>query len=412
MLHRSTTTTTVPTKVWRRRRSSAAWCAAAAFVVAASIGLLSSASHAQTEIDSFALAPTGTDPSQPGSRPYLSYTAAPGTELHDSVTLWNYGNSQLTFHVYSPDAFNNADGSFGLQKGPDHAKDAGAWVTLETSSVTMRPGTKTDIAFTLEVPGDASPGDHTAAIIASSQTDATNAEGKNITLDRRTGSRLYVRVDGAANPQLAVESMSTVYHASANPLDGDVDVTYTVRNVGNIRLGAHQTVSVSDVFGEVASHEPCPVNGTEKKLADAHDQQCITDIPELLPNSAVTFTQHFSGVAATLRVSGELSLAPVAGPATAVDAKDLATVDASAGAWAIPWLLVLLLALVAAVIWVVRRRRAASSGGSLPGGGIGAVPPAAPVPNGHVAEPVGSSMLHATSIDTGGIGTGWDGPPT
>jgi hypothetical protein len=336
------------------------------------------AQQAPQQVDSFALSPTGTDPSQPGSRPYLSYTLGPSATVTDSVTLWNYGNSQLTFHVYSPDAFNNGDGSFALQEGKKPPRDVGAWVALSRTDVTLPPATKTDIPFILTVPAGASPGDHTAAIIASSKTDATTAEGKHVVLDRRTGTRLYVRVTGPANPDLVVENMSSDYHGAVNPLDGSLDVSYTVRNTGNVRLGARQTVDIDDLFGSVGHRDPCPTTSDKKKLAAAQADHCLPNLPELLPGNAVTIHQHFDGVAATIRVTADVKVQPVAAPAAAEGSPPkLVTEGVSQSAWAIPWVLVALLVLLAVVIWISRRRRRSreTEGGQPPTGSGPYLPP-------------------------------------
>jgi hypothetical protein len=359
--------------------------------------LAASAQEAPQEIDSFALAPTGTDPSQPGSRPYLSYSVAPGATQTDSVTLWNYGTSQLTFHVYSPDAFNNVDGGFALQDGKKPAKDAGSWVKLEREWVTLPPGTKTDIAVTLTVPKGASPGDHTAAIVAASQTPGLDQEGKNVLIDRRTGSRLYVRVNGPANPALSVDDMSTVYRPALNPLDGTLDVTYSIRNSGNIRLGTQQSVDVHDVLGSVATRSSCPtVTGSASKKERAAAKaaaadHCLPDIPELLPGNSVTRHLTFTGVAATFRVTADVNLAPfaVAG-GTGAKLPKLETVSVSTSAWAIPWLLVVVLVLLGTVIWLVRRQRGRPRAGAAPtagGSGPAAGGPGGAGPDGQLMEP-------------------------
>jgi hypothetical protein len=386
----------------RRRRPTSTRLLGLTFVALTALAVLTPLTAlAQTtpqEIDSFALAPTGTDPTQPGSRPYLSYSLAPGATQADSVTLWNYGTSQLTFHIYAPDAFNNVDGSFALQDGTKPPKDAGAWVKVDPAYVTVPPGTKADIAVSLTVPPDASPGDHTAAIVAASQTPGSNQEGKQVLIDRRTGSRLYVRVNGPANPALTVEDMHTVYQSALNPLDGSLDVTYTVRNSGNIRLGAHQSLDVSDVLGSVASRTSCPALAgvaTDTQRAAAKQAQadgCLPDIPELLPGNSVTRHVTFSGVAATFRVTAEVNLKPyAAGGGTGAKLPDLSSTSASQSTWAIPWLLVILLLVLGAVIWIVRRQKGRSpragtgpvhgGGGPAGNGGPGAGP------NGQVVEP-------------------------
>jgi hypothetical protein len=308
----------------------------------------------QQEINSFSLSPCGSEPGQPGSRPSLSYKLAPGAVQNDCVLLSNYSNVPLTFSVYPTDAFNNRTGEFSVLEGDESPTDVGAWIELGTEAVTLQPGTGLEIPVTIRVPANASPGDHAGAVLASSRTSSDDATGKQVLLDRRTGSRVYLRVEGAENPGLVVENLSVDYHGSVNPLDGEVDVTYTVRNEGNIRLGARQEVTVDDLFGTAATKKPRP-------------------IAELLPGNAVTFHQHFTGIAATLRLSADVKLTPVT-PVGAEGAAPAPTTT-TAHVWAIPWLLVLLLVILVAVIVVVRRRRRrAAEGGRRPPPGVGPEP--------------------------------------
>src|SRR5262245_27067586 len=80
--------------------------AASEAAVASSVRAAAQADDGTPSIQSWALAPSGADPGEPSSRPNLSYETAPGAEIQDSVTLWNYGNTQLTFRIYATDAFN------------------------------------------------------------------------------------------------------------------------------------------------------------------------------------------------------------------------------------------------------------------------------------------------------------------
>ena len=266
-------------------------------------------------VNSWALTPTGPNPDEPSSRPYLSYEIAPGATVQDSVTLWNYGNVQLTFRVYATDAFNNDAGDFDLLPGDRQAEDLGRWVQLPQEYVTVPAGSRVDLPFSLTVPVNAQPGDHSAAILASSQIDGVDSEGRVVGLDRRTGSRLYVRVDGAVEPQLTIDDVRTVYHPSVNPLDGSVDVTYSVSNPGNIRLSARQEIVLRSPFGtEMARIEP-------------------DDLPELLPGNRVARSVHFDGVTAAFRVTAEVRLTPLSGD------PDLEPEPVSRGSttWAVPW---------------------------------------------------------------------------
>jgi hypothetical protein len=279
-------------------------------------------------VNSWALAPTGKDPSEPGTRAFLSYDMAPGATLRDSVTLWNYSNVPLHFQLYATDAFNNTKGAFDLLPGSKPPTDVGSWVTLTYTDVDLNPRAKVDIPFTIAVPPTARPGDHAAAILAANQVQGTGPDGKVVNIDRRTGSRMYVRVRGPLEPALAVENVRTVYHSGLSPLGG-FDVTYTVRNAGNVRLAAHRSVKAKGPFGLATK--------THK----------LTDLPELLPGNAVTFHEHFSGVPDLIRATGAIRLEPFSASA---DVK-APSVERGGHTWAIPWSIVALLV----IVWLARK---------------------------------------------------------
>ncbi len=321
-------------------------------------------------IESWALAPTGLDPSQPSSRPNITASLSPGATQQDSVSLWNYSDVPLTFHVYATDAYNNAAGDFTLLPANIKARDVGSWITLATNQVTVGAKTRVDIPFTMHVPPSASPGDHTAGIVASLPTPTNDAANHRVIIDRRTGSRVYLRVNGPVNPSLVVEHLSSEYHGSFNPLGGTLDVTYTLRNPGNVRLGARQLVSAHDIFGRtIADHKP-------------------RVIPELLPGNAITVHEKFTGVPATFRVGADVTITPLVPPG--VDEKPPAAVTAGTGSWAIPWTVLLLLAL-ALLLWRLYRRYRSShrtapplGPGASPSGGL---PPGAPPDGGMSRRP-------------------------
>ncbi|CAB4886741.1 unannotated protein [freshwater metagenome] len=300
------------------------------------------ADPAQVEIvQSWALAPAGSlDPSQAGNRPELSYSAQPGDLIDDAVTLFNYGNVQMVFRVYATDALNNAEGQFDLLPGDKVPTAAGSWVTVGQEKIVVPAGKQVTIPVKIAIPADAAPGDHVGAILASNSSPSIGESGQTVNLDRRTGTRLYIRVGGALAPELAVADVLTTYHQALNPLGGSATVTYRVENRGNVRLGGHVTGTVAGPLGLGRRTITLP------------------DIPELLPGSALTVTARVADVSALMVAFTAISITPTG-------AADLGTITGSNGTdttFAPP--LALLLALLALVFgllaWrAVQRHRAA-----------------------------------------------------
>jgi len=309
------------------------------------------APNSGVHLESWALAPTGTDPSQPSSRPALTYTVDPGSTVTDSVSLWNYSDVQMNFHVYATDAYNNKTGEFSLLPKDTKPKDAGSWVVVQTGYLTVPARTRVDIPISITVPAGATPGDHAAGVVAASNTSAGTDGPAGGVVERRTGSRVYVRVKGAVNPKLVVENLTTDYSGAFNPLDGKLGVDYTVRNTGNVRLSAEQQLEIKDVIGRT-------VESRKGKLLE-----------DILPGATVTLHEEFTGVPAALRLSTNVKVIPVS-PTGSTEAPP-ATETYSSTTWAIPWTLLLLVAL-AILLWRIFRRYRTRAQGVPPAGPAGA----------------------------------------
>jgi hypothetical protein len=229
-------------------------------------------------VHSWALAPAGTAAGQAGNRPELSYVADPGAVLEDAVTLYNLSNVPLVFRIYPTDAFNNDDGDFDLLAPEVPPIGAGTWVDLGAEQVTVDANTQVTFPITITIPENASAGDHAGAILASNAAVSTGDSGEQFTVDRRTGTRLFVRVNGPLLPELSVEDLQVDVGTSLNPFGASAAVTYTIENRGNVRLGGDVIASIGGPFG------------IGEQSAD------VRRIADLLPGESVTFVEEFDSV--------------------------------------------------------------------------------------------------------------------
>ena len=244
-------------------------------------------------VHSWALSPAGSDdPNEAGNRPNLTYNADPGAVLDDAVTLFNYGTAQMTFRVYGVDAYNTADGAIDVTPGTDDPTEAGSWVTMAQEFITVSPGQQATIPFTLTVPENAAPGDYRGAILASNQSRSTGNEEQVVILDRRTGTQLFVRVNGPLSAELAIEDLSTEYEPVINPLAGSATVTYNIVNRGNVSLSGTSVLSVSGPLGLGKQTLP------------------QTDFGTLLPGGSVPVTVTVEDVPAFFVAITEVALTP------------------------------------------------------------------------------------------------------
>lgn len=287
----------------------------------------------QGVVESWALAPAGSlDGNEAGNRPNLTYDSDPGAVIDDAITVFNYGNVQLTFRLYGTDAFNNDDGKFDLLPGSKVPVDAGSWVKLAVDTITLPPGKQATIPVTITIPADAAPGDHVGAILASNVSQGLDGSGAIVNLDRRTGTRMYIRLSGPLTPQLAVADVQTTYHHSLNSFSGSADVSFRVENRGNVRLKADATVEVAGPFGLGSTKITLP------------------PIAEILPGQHIDLMATLSGVPALMIDSTTVNIVPT----DAADASDVKATTGTDVTFAPP--IAILLVLMMAIFGLLARR--------------------------------------------------------
>lgn len=280
---------------------------------------------------------------QGSDRRNYSYDLDPGSRLSDALVIVNHDQTPLDLQVYAADAYTNAGGQLDLLGRGEESTTVGRWISLDTDHVQVPPGGQVEVPFTVEVPDNATPGDHVGGLVTSLASPEVD---DGISVDRRLGVRVQLRVGGELVPDLTVTDLHVDWSGTLDPFGtGQATVGYTVRNTGNARLTAGQAVSVAGPLGRL-------------RTAAA----AMTPVPELLPGEEWAVTVPVEGVAPTVRVTAEVVLQPAlqeeggGGPV-------LPALTTTASAWAVPWTLLALLAVLAALVVVgtrlarARRRR-------------------------------------------------------
>lgn len=274
-------------------------------------------------------------------RPNFAYSLPPGGTLTDAIVLTNKGDAPLALDVYAADGFLTPDGTLDLLEAGEQSAALGAWVEVASPQVVVEPGASVEVPFTLTVPADAQPGDYAAGVVSTLLVE--NAAG--VSVDRRLGSRMHVRVGGDLAPALLVSGVDVDYRAGANPVvPGSATVTFTVTNTGNARIAPAEEVEVAGLLG---------LGGV---------RAAAVDVPELIPGASVERSVVVDGVWPLVRATASVALGgtvvALPGATDAAAAPGVPGVVASSADWAVPWVALAVLALlVALVVLRVRARR-------------------------------------------------------
>ena len=272
------------------------------------------------------------------NRSRFSYQLDPGQTVSDKYFVQNNGSVEQIVSVYATDAFNSDDGGFALLDSSVSPKDVGSWVTFDGGvsrvELTLAPGQSEIVGFTVNVPTEATPGDHVGGIVVSAQSAG---EGQ-VVLDRRIATRLYARIQGDLTPLLAISSIDAQYIGDFfNPFGGTAIITTTLSNTGNVSLGANVVAGVNGLFGIPLA------------------QFARLEVPELLPGTTRTYSFEVTGVGAWIYLNPYINLAGKVDD-DALDPGPMPTMERSVVLFVVPWHFLISLIVVGVVIIGMRAR--------------------------------------------------------
>ncbi|WP_103500389.1 MULTISPECIES: WxL protein peptidoglycan domain-containing protein [Streptomyces] len=234
-------------------------------------------SRQQQEADSrltWGVVPAGEDGAD--GRVSLRLEAEPGSAHRDFVEVTNFSDRPVTFSLTASDGVIVDSGEFDLLPRSEEPVGGGSWITIQ-EELSLDGRSSAVVPFTLEVPHDALPGDHPGGIAVSVLTTGEDDRGNAVALDARVGVRTHLRVAGELAPRVELTDVRATYRTSWNPFrPGTVEVSWTVANTGNVRLGSAQDVEVAGPFGLGSATGPAVAeqrevlpggNGTEERYA-------------------------------------------------------------------------------------------------------------------------------------------------
>ena len=296
--------------------------AAAASVLALSPVAAATAPAETGTAVTWSVAPADAD--GPDGRSWVETDADAGDVVTEHLALRNLGAEPTTFQLTAADGYFTETGRFSMLQAGETSTASGTWIRVQPE-VTVDAGGTAVVPFEVEVPENATPGDHAAGIAASVTRPGTTAEGTRVGVESRVGFRVMTRVEGEIDAALAVDGIRADYSGTWNPFaPGSVSLEYTAANTGNVQFSFTDSLGGMDVErGELLPGE------TRRVVAAPYDQW---------PLGPVTV---------------DVVVHPDAGDAAAQP------VRASVVVWAVPWpqlLLALGVALILASALAGRRR--------------------------------------------------------
>jgi WxL Interacting Protein, peptidoglycan binding domain len=222
----------------------------------------------------FALKPVTFDPLVPATRSYFILDSRPGELIHDSVQVVNTGSETGTAYLYAVDATTGSTSGAVYLDRDRPTTDVGAWISLGAGKITLGPGRRIVVPFTVRVPAQVRGGEHLGGLVAENAT-VTGSTG------RRGGSTLRVRIRhltiAAVEVKLPGTSVSRMTIRTVKPggRQGYQYLYVGLANVGNVMLKPTGTIVVTDARGRTVARRPLSL--------DTFLPRTRIDYPVLLP---------------------------------------------------------------------------------------------------------------------------------
>lgn len=197
---------------------------------------------------SFGIRPTRAVEGQPETFSYFVFSLAPGQSSTDEALVSNTGNEPVTLRLYSANAITAKNGGTTFAPRSEGADGATFWLDVAPATFTLQPGEKRSVPFTVQVPQNASPGEHITGLVveevvdvASTQADRSRAQFGAVVV-RRAGVAAVIDVPGIRTPALTLVGASLREQTDESGAVFEV----SVRNTGNISLKGKGVLTVKD----------------------------------------------------------------------------------------------------------------------------------------------------------------------
>lgn len=182
----------------------------------------------------------------------VDHEVAPGMKASGKMMVTNDGQSMQTFYISSQSFV--ATGEEGEQQFLDkeETNSLPSWFKFNQTSYEVEAGKTVEIPYTINVPQDAEPGGHYAAVFFT--TSPTNDSNEpSVSIAAKTGILFLVKVSGNTKESATIESYS-VNQSYFSHLPAFMSLR--IRNDGNVHLRPVGTLTVKNMWGGVVARVP------------------------------------------------------------------------------------------------------------------------------------------------------------
>lgn len=182
------------------------------------------------------------------SPPLVNVKLSPGNNYTSFVKLVNNSLTEVTVFIEAADFKSGAQGvvEFIYNEAGDSRYSLSRWLEFATSTMVLAAQETKDIVFTVNVPVDAEPGGHYAAILAGTKPIG-NLSGSGIKINSTLASLVLLEVKGDIDEKGEIKEFSSSRKVYSQP---QVKFKVTFANNGNIHLQPRGEIKIYNIFNK------------------------------------------------------------------------------------------------------------------------------------------------------------------
>jgi hypothetical protein len=167
----------------------------------------------------------------PRSESIFIHTLDVGKQASDGVQVINNTAETKKILIYAVDSQMSSGGAFACAQAADKPISVGQWIDVSQKEVTLAPGSKQTVDFTITVPGRTTPGEHNGCIVIQDTKQQVSPDSNGIVLSLRSAIRVAVTVPGDIQKGLVFTGLGFDRKA-----DNKLVLTAALKNNGNVSL--------------------------------------------------------------------------------------------------------------------------------------------------------------------------------
>lgn len=182
--------------------------------------------------------------------PLFQLSALPGDIWQSSVKVVNGNSYPLTIYTevvnFSPIG-EAGQGTFASINDADSSNASLAeWIHIQEGSQEILPEGSKDIPFFVEIPKDAPPGGHYAAILVSTQPPKTQEGTSAVLTSQAVSSLFFVRIEGDVHENGTIREFRVIDSFVEKP---NAEFSLRFENKGNVHLQPKGNITIRNMWG-------------------------------------------------------------------------------------------------------------------------------------------------------------------